>query len=839
MLLPIFLVRLFSQEAVGDYKIFFLYLSLAPAFALSAGLLSNVPFWSGRREDSDATLRASFQLVLATAFIGTLLALLLTPSLQHAFDWTSTEASLFALAVFGTVSHQFIEDCLIARGKIWISAVFGGSFEIVRSLALIFAAWYWHSTAALFACYTLIITVKVLVAIFLGLQSNLFSFAIDWGKVAIVARRALPISLAALFAVFIDRADQFVLSNFLTVNDFATYSLGCLVLPPLLALEISIMRVCIPRIATALAEDKRESAARAHSYAIEQLALLLIPASAGLVVFAEPIIVLLFTEQYRSAAGYLQLFAFSYLLMVLPFDACARALGDSRWLFRSFILFSTLCLCSAVIGAWAWGAFGALAAALISKLLMRLYGIRYAHRTLQRSYRELLPIPGLVTELILVLALSLFCLLIKPLFASTLTWFVLGGSAFAIIYLPVALFLRNQAALSRSRQPRILQLVQNLRIGGLEKIVTSLAKEFATNPDVHMQILVYEHPSNSDKDFELLCEHARSKGVRVDTLQKRNGFSFFTVLSIIQICLLDEINIVHSHNIGPLVYGGLARIFSLGAFKLVHTNHSFSELDQFPKYARYERMFTRVCSKVVAVSADIAKSYGLLDVPIEKLKVIPNGVSSVADDFDESVSRSLARERLIEQRQELKPLQHKSWLLCLARLHPLKGQDQVIELWNALDSEVRSQSCLLFVGPSIDPDFSAQVIEHSKRAKDCERIFFCGASAETHLWLRASDALLSLSRLEGLPLTPLEAILDRLPVVLSDIEAHRFLSEHALLVNPTDAVSAANQVAGLFSQRHSSISEENLRKSAAWAAEHFSLASMARAYSDIYLALLR
>src|SRR5690606_31941041 len=56
-----------------------------------------------------------------------------------------------------------------------------------------------------------------------------------------------------------------------------------------------------------------------------------------------------------------------------------------------------------------------------------------------------------------------------------------------------------------------------------------------------------------------------------------------------------------------------------------------------------------------------------------------------------------------------------------------------------------------------------------------------GHSDTPLLWLRASDIYISASKMEGHPITPLEALSQETLAIVSDIEGHRFLSDTALL----------------------------------------------------------
>lgn len=835
LLLPIVLVRILPQESVGDYKIFFLYLSLVPAFAMIAGLVSNVPFWAGQKNYSTERLKASFQLVLASSVIFTLLGFAANSWIAHAFNWSLFQANLFAIAIFGSVGHQFIEDCLISKGRIWASAFFSASFEVAKALLLVFAAWHWNSTSAVFASFGFIMACKVLIAIVLGIKNDFLSLSINQKDLLNVARKAAPVSLAAVFSIFIDRADQFVLSNSLSAAQFAIYSLGCLVVPPLLSLETSIMRVSIPQIAAALSSGNSKQAARLHSYAVEQLALLIVPASIGLMIFAEPIVTLLFTPLYIEASGYLRVYALSYLILILPFDASARAIGNTPWIFRSFIFFSLVCVLAAFAGAYSGGAYAALAATIFAKTLMRLWGLRFSKHTLKASFSELLPLGSLLKEALLIAAISLLVLALRPLFSSSVLWLVVCGSLFVALYLPLAIILRNRAALKYSKGLKVLHVVQSLQIGGLEKMVVSLATEQNKTFDEPVQILAYDQPDLPQS--QLLSEVAHRNQLKLIELKKPEGFSFFTLLLVVRLILIERINVVHTHNLGPLLYVGLAKLLTLGKFRIIHSSHSFTELENVPRYRYYEALFAKLCFRIIAVSPEVVARYKRLGVRTN-LEIIPNGIDSSIQTERIIEDRASARNRLIDEVgiPELNNFRDSCWIINVARIHFLKGQDRTIQIWNEMNRNINAQpfSCLIFIGPDTDPEFAEQVRKIAGSSEHSDRIFFTGPTNHPEKWYRVADAFISCSRIEGMPLAPVEALKAGIPVILSEIEGHSFLSSHSCSLPADECIKSASLLSSFLGTLSQPESRQNIVNSTTWANQNFSVSSMAERYREIY-----
>src|SRR5690606_29431223 len=117
----------------------------------------------------------------------------------------------------------------------------------------------------------------------------------------------------------------------------------------------------------------------------------MIPATAGLVLFAEPLVTLLFTSKYSAAAGVLSVFAFTYVLLIVPFDMVARADGDAKWILKARVSISAVALAVCGILTVLFGAFGALAGALAVRLLMAGVALRYGARRLAVPLRQLVP----------------------------------------------------------------------------------------------------------------------------------------------------------------------------------------------------------------------------------------------------------------------------------------------------------------------------------------------------------------------------------------------------------------------------------------------------------------
>jgi glycosyltransferase involved in cell wall biosynthesis len=132
---------------------------------------------------------------------------------------------------------------------------------------------------------------------------------------------------------------------------------------------------------------------------------------------------------------------------------------------------------------------------------------------------------------------------------------------------------------------------------------------------------------------------------------------------------------------------------------------------------------------------------------------------------------------------------HERLLLCVARLSPEKNLDAVIEALRLVIRDRPDVRCaFLGDGPSRD---SLQV--HVNAAGLANRVVFAGFVPNVASWLKRASALVAVSFYEGCPNAVLEAVVAGVPVIASDIRAHRDLldDDSAAFVQANDVVGIA------------------------------------------------
>ncbi|MET8323754.1 glycosyltransferase family 4 protein [Micromonospora sp. NPDC005189] len=287
--------------------------------------------------------------------------------------------------------------------------------------------------------------------------------------------------------------------------------------------------------------------------------------------------------------------------------------------------------------------------------------------------------------------------------------------------------------------------------GGIERHVEEMASRLATYGH---EVTVYCRKSYGDTPANAY------RGVRlrqVRTIASKHLDAIVHAAASTVAAMTEQPDIVHYHGLGPSLVAPMPRWFSRA--RVVLTVHGMdNQRDKWGLAARTvlgsaHWLSGYVPHQRVAVSRGLAAHYETRFG--RPTTYIPNGVNPAQP----------VPTRQIEARFGLTP---GGYLLLVGRLVPEKAADLLIRSFRRTDTRMR----LAIVGGS---SFTDDFVDRLRReAEGDDRIVFTGfAYGDLLAELYASAAgFVQPSRLEGLPLTLLEAAAYGLPVVASDIAPH-------------------------------------------------------------------
>ena len=301
-------------------------------------------------------------------------------------------------------------------------------------------------------------------------------------------------------------------------------------------------------------------------------------------------------------------------------------------------------------------------------------------------------------------------------------------------------------------QLRIVHGLLSLDVGGLERVVVSLAREGVRRGHKISIVCIERHGE--------LVQEIQIAGTDVISLEKPAGRhnEFISHAGAV----LDRLtpDLVHTHQIGAAWYLGAAA--AQRNLPVLHTEHGnqfarvsggITRLKSRLFYAKAARVIDEFC----CVSADVADAVTRWrTVPRRKVKVVPNGIE--IGDGAMGSDREIVRESL--------GIPYDACVIgTVGRLAEVKRQDRLLRATANLRTR-RPDVWLLIVGEGSERN---RLQELAASLGISDRVCFAGYQSEPIRYLRAMDVFALTSQSEGLPISLLEAWTVGLPVVCTSV----------------------------------------------------------------------
>lgn len=359
---------------------------------------------------------------------------------------------------------------------------------------------------------------------------------------------------------------------------------------------------------------------------------------------------------------------------------------------------------------------------------------------------------------------------------------------------------------------KILQVITSLRIGGAERLITTVVPRLrARGLDVDVALF-----DGAETDFKRQLQRT---GCTIFSL----GSSMYSPLHILRLRrLMKHYDVVHTHNSSAQLYAALANVGL--STRLITTEHNTDNRRRHLKLLRpVDAWMYRQYEKIICVSRQVEtnlRAY-LPQLGAEQATTVYNGidVAALQQAAPNPALRTTNRIVLIMVSAFRPQKDHATLLRALAQLPA-----EQYELWLVGDGECRQQ---------------VETLVGELHLTD--RVRFFGNRADVATLLHTADIIVQSSHYEGFGLSALEAMAVGKPFMASDVNGlHEEVGGAGVLFPHEDARQLAEIILSLSPQKRpaATLTEPaaSVVKACLARAQQFDIEKMVAQYAQIYAA---
>ena len=364
----------------------------------------------------------------------------------------------------------------------------------------------------------------------------------------------------------------------------------------------------------------------------------------------------------------------------------------------------------------------------------------------------------------------------------------------------------------KAQRPRIVHLIYRLDIGGLERVMLNCINQ--------MQGEKFEHIIISLTDANNFAQ-AENNRIKVYCLDKKGGSDLGIHFKLFKLLRKIKPAIFHTYNLPTIEYHPISWL--AGVKGHIHAEHGRDIGDPQglnKKHNFLRKLMSSFIQRYVSVSEDLHQwlinSVGISE---KKALLIQNGINTDIFNVPKTISKQLR-------------------FTIVARISPVKDHQNLLNAFTLLKEQLPADKLpqLAIVG---EGDQRAQ-LERYCHEQGLDTVSFLGARNDIEQILSETDVFVLSSIAEGIPMTILEAMSAKTPIVATRVGGIPEVvedSKEGFLVDKSNAAALAQ---GLLSYiEHPELILEHGENARAKVLKQFNEKHMVQAYLEQYKALVK
>lgn len=392
-IVPIFLVRLIDINEYGYYRYFWLIANTVIVFT-TLGFPRSLLYFLPRTTPSDKRIFIN-QTILFLSFTATAAALIFSPwnpILPDKIVELTSNAYLIPSFIFVWILGSLIEMLPNADQNVSWQAKSIVSLAIIRASLIVGCATLTHDIELIYLAITAFALLRVILLFYYSTRYHGFTF-FKFQKKSLLEqlRYAIPFGMSDILYKFRTISAQWVVVLLFSTNAFAVFSIALNVFSLSSIVRLTVTRVVTPKMSQSEASGRKDVMIAMNNKANIMISFILMPVSFIIFVFAENIVLLLYTSAYGEATIIVRIYMISLLLDAVSVASVLTVLRQGNFVMKvntfSFI-FSPIAI---YIGATYFGLAGVAVATLIAAIFEKIFNFIRVCKLLEISIFELQP----------------------------------------------------------------------------------------------------------------------------------------------------------------------------------------------------------------------------------------------------------------------------------------------------------------------------------------------------------------------------------------------------------------------------------------------------------------
>jgi glycosyltransferase involved in cell wall biosynthesis len=302
---------------------------------------------------------------------------------------------------------------------------------------------------------------------------------------------------------------------------------------------------------------------------------------------------------------------------------------------------------------------------------------------------------------------------------------------------------------------KILHFIESGGLYGAESVIINLSQQMLKSELIPVIGSIVQ---KKDQKVELI-DCASASNITSQKLVINNKRIILDIFIVARYLKKSNIRLIHSHGYKPSVFGFIISL--LTGIPIISTCHLwFTDGTPFKQkfMIRLELLCYRFFPHIIAVSEPIKKVLVQSKINKNKISVVENGVDLGRITSKGNLSREQLRDRLGIPRNSFV-------MLNVGRLSKQKAQSNIISSIKTLVGNGKEVYCLIAGDGELRSSLEQQILE-SKLEKN---IRLLGFQSEINWLFVASDIFVLPSIDEGMPISLLEAVAFKKPVIVTPV----------------------------------------------------------------------